>query len=216
MKYHTKSEKFFTKEEREKVKKATMDAELHTTGEIAVVMVDHSSQYIEAEIMGGIFLGSLISLVLTVVFFHSSIWVYIPLTFVLYFPSHVLFRKAPVLKVAFMGKRKMERAVKERAIRSFYEKGLYMTKDHTGVIFFLSLLERKVWVLADKGIHEKITQPALNRFAHMVSSGVCEGRACDALCEAIQEIGGLLAKYYPGAAGDIDELTDEVIYDSGD
>jgi len=216
MKYHTKSEKFFTKEEREKVKKATMDAELHTTGEIAVVMVDHSSQYIEAEVIGGIFLGSLISLVLTVVFFHSSIWVYIPLTFVLYFPSHVLFRKAPALKVAFVGKRKMERAVKERAIRSFYEKGLYRTKDHTGVIFFLSLLERKVWVLADKGIHEKITQPTLNRFARMVSSGVREGRACDALCETIQGIGGLLAKYYPGTTGDIDELTDEVIYDSGD
>ncbi|MCX5810034.1 MAG: TPM domain-containing protein [Proteobacteria bacterium] len=216
MKYHTKSEKFFTKEEREKIKKTTVDAELHTTGEIAVVMVNHSSQYIEAEVIGGIFLGSLISLVLTAVFFHSSIWVYVPLSFVLYFPSHVLFRKAPVLKVAFVGKRKMERAVKERAIRSFYEKGLYMTKDHTGVIFFLSLLERKVWVLADKGIHEKITQPTLNRFARMVSSGVREGRACDALCEAIQEIGGLLAKYYPGTAGDIDELTDEVIYDSGD
>ncbi|MCX5817430.1 MAG: TPM domain-containing protein [Proteobacteria bacterium] len=216
MKYHTKSEKFFTKEEREKIKKATVDAELHTTGEIAVVMVNHSSQYIEAEVIGGIFLGSLISLVLTVVFFHSSIWVYIPLSFVLYFPSHVLFRKAPVLKVAFVGKRKMERAVKERAIRAFYEKGLYRTKDHTGVIFFLSLLERKVWVLADKGIHKKITQPTLNRFARTVSKGVREGRACDALCEAIQEIGGLLAKYYPGTAGDIDELTDEVIYDSGD
>ena len=216
MKHHTKSERFFTKEEREKIKKTTVDAELHTTGEIAVVMVDHSSQYIEAEVIGGIFLGSLISLVLAVVFFHSSIWAYVPLSFVLYFPSHVLFRKVPVLKVAFVGKKKMERAVKERAIRSFYEKGLYRTKDHTGVIFFLSLLERKVWVLADKGIHKKITQPVLNRFARMVSTGVREERACDALCEAIREIGGLLAKHYPGTAGGIDELTDEVIYDSGD
>jgi len=216
MKHHTKSERFFTKEEREKIKKTTVDAELHTTGEIAVVVVDHSSQYIEAEVIGGIFLGSLISLVLTVVFFHSSIWAYVPLSFVLYFPSHVLFRKVPVLKVAFVGKKKMERAVKERAIRSFYEKGLYRTKDHTGVIFFLSLLERKVWVLADKGIHKKITQPVLNRFARMVSTGVREERACDALCEAIQEIGGLLAKHYPGTAGGVDELTDEVIYDSGD
>lgn len=216
MKYHIKSERFFTKEEREKIKKTTIDAESCTTGEIAVMVVDHSSRYIEAEIIGGMFLGSLISLVLTLVFFHSSIWVYVPLSFVLYFPSHVLFRKTPVLKMSFVGKRNMERAVKERAIRAFYEKGLYRTKDRTGVLFFLSLLERKVWVLADKGIHEKITQPALNGFARMVSNGVREGHACDALCEAIRKTGGLLTKYYPGVVGDIDELTDEVIYDSGD
>jgi len=216
MKLHTKSEKFFTKDEKERIKKTTIDAESHTAGEIAVVVVDHSSSYVEAEIIGGVFLGSLISFIVTIVFFHSSIWVYIPCSFLFYFPSHMFFKKYPSLKAAFVGRKRMQKAVKERALRAFYEKGLYRTKDQTGVLFFLSLLERKVWVLADKGIHEKITQPALNSFARMVSKGIREGRSCDALCEAIQEIGGRLAKYYPADAGDIDELTDEVISDSGD
>ena len=58
-------------------------------------------------------------------------------------------------------------------------------------------LKRKVWVLADKGIYEKIEQETLNKFAIIVSQGIKEGRACDSLCDAIREAGVLLAKHFP-------------------
>ncbi len=77
----------------------------------------------------------------------------------------------------------------QRAVRAFYEKGLYKTRQNTGVLFFLSLLEHKVWVLADKGIYENIDQDTLNSFAQTVSHGIKEGRACDALCDAMKEAG---------------------------
>ena len=165
---------------------------------------------------GGIFLGSFISLIVTVLFFHSSVWAYIPCSFLFYVPSHLLFKKYPAFKAAFIGRKRMQNAVKGRALRAFYEKGLHRTKDQTGVLFFLSLLERKVWVLADRGIHEKIKQHSLNSLALKVSKGIREGRSCEALCYAIEEAGELLAKYFPVSAGDIDELSDEVICDSGD
>jgi putative membrane protein len=101
--------------------------------------------------------------------------------------------------------------VKERALKAFYEKGLYKTKQNTGVLFFISILERKVWVLADKGIHEKIKQVTLNKFARLVAQGIRDGRACDALIEAIREAGELLAQHYPIQPGDINELPDEII-----
>ncbi|HNS14804.1 MAG TPA: TPM domain-containing protein, partial [Syntrophorhabdaceae bacterium] len=108
-----------------------------------------------------------------------------------------------------------EFAVRQRAVKAFYENGLYKTRENTGVLFFISLLERKVWVLADKGIHEKIRQQALNRFADMVSKGIREGHACDALCEAIKEAGELLKMHYPVTPGDVDELANEVICEPG-
>jgi putative membrane protein len=73
------------------------------------------------------------------------------------------------------------------------------------------LLEHKVWVLADKGICEKIDQDTLNRFAQAVSQGIKKGRACDALCDAMKEAGELLALHFPIAPGDTDELSDKVI-----
>jgi putative membrane protein len=211
MRGHPKSERFFTAEEREKLKAATQDVESRTIGEIVVMVVDHSDHYIEAEVLGSVLLGSLLSLILTVLFFNSSIWAYIPLTFIFFFPCWFLFVKADVLKRLFIGFRRKEEAVRLRAERAFFERGLYRTKRNTGVLFFLSLLERKVWVLADKGIHEKMDQGTLDRFADEVSKGVREGRACDALSQAIQEIGILLSRHFPVTADDTDELTDDVI-----
>jgi putative membrane protein len=215
MKYHSKADRFFTEEEKERIKNTTIDVESRTIGEIAVMVVDHSSQYHEAEIVGGVFIGSLVSIILSALYFHSSMWFFVPVAFLLFFPSQFLFKKMPVLKHVFVGKKRKEKAVRERALKAFYEKGLYKTKENTGVLFFLSLLERKVWVLADKGIHSKIHQPTLNKFAGMVSKGIREGRACDALIEAINEMGELLAKHYPAKAGDTDELPDEVICEPG-
>ena len=211
MRGHPKSERFFTAEEKERLKAITHEVESKTIGEIVIMVVDHSDHYIEAEVLGSVLLGSLLSLVLTVLFFHSSIWSYIPLSFLFFFPCWLLFIKVEVLKKPFIGTRRKEEAVRLRAERAFFERGLYKTKKNTGVLFFLSLLEKKVWVLADKGIYEKMDQETLNRFANEVSSGIREGHACEALSQAIREIGGLLSQHFPITSNDTDELPNEVV-----
>jgi putative membrane protein len=51
----------------------------------------------------------------------------------------------------------------------------------------------------------------LDRFADEVSKGVREGRAFDALSQAIQEIGALLSRHFPVSTDHTDELPDDVI-----
>ena len=211
MRAHSKAEKFFTTEEKERLKAITQEVESRTIGEIVVMVVDRSDHYIDAEVLGGALLGSLLSLILTLLFFHSSIWSYVPLSFLFFFPCRFLFQKVDGLKKLFIGVRRKEEAVRLRAERAFFERGLYKTKRNTGVLFFLSLLERKVWILADKGIYEKMEQETLNRFANEVSRGIREGRACDALSKAIQEIGVVLSRHFPITSDDTDELPDEVM-----
>ena len=211
MKNMSKAKRFFTEEEEERITETTRDVETRTIGEVAVMVVGSSSRYVEAEILGGIFLGSLISLIITALYFNSSVWSFIPVSLILFFPSRFLFSKFPVIKTSFIGFGRKEETVRQRAVRAFYEKGLYKTRKNTGVLFFLSILERKVWVLADKGIYEKIEQETLNKFAITVSQGIKEGRACDSLCDAIREAGELLAKHFPVTPGDTDELSNKVM-----
>jgi putative membrane protein len=211
MRAHSKAEKFFTAEEKERLKAITQEVESRTIGEIVVMVVDRSDHYIDAEVLGGALLGSLLSLILTLLFFHSSIWSYVPLSFLFFFPCRFLFQKVDGLKKLFIGVRRKEEAVRLRAERAFFERGLYKTKRNTGVLFFLSLLERKVRILADKGIYEKMEQETLNRFANEVSRGIRDGRACDALSKAIQEIGVVLSRDFPITSDDTDELPDEVM-----
>lgn len=206
-----KAAHFFSQEENNKITAAIKEVESRSDGEVAVMVVDHSAPYIEAEFLGGVILGSLLALIITDLFLHDSLLTYIPLSFIFFFPFRWLCAQVPALKNVFMAVKRKEEMVKLRALRAFYEKGLYKTRHHTGVLFFLSLLERKVWVLADKGIHKKMDQETLNRFAQMVSQGIKDGRACQALCQSIEGIGRLLAQHFPVTPGDIDELPDEVM-----
>lgn len=208
-----KANSFFSKEEKERISNTIKSIENRTIGEIAVMVVDKSDEYREADVLGGITFSSIISFVVTVYFFHSSLWWYIPLNFIVYLPLQLIFRAYPKLKIVFMNNKRKETAVMQRAIRAFYEKGLYKTRQNTGILFFISLLERKVWVLADKGIYEKIKQEKLNSFAAKVSHGIKEGCACESLCEAIIEAGNLLALYFPITPDDINELSDEILTD---
>ena len=206
-----RADRFFTDIEKERIKTAVQDVESRTIGEVVVAVVDQSNLYPDVEIMGGLLVGSCPALILSVLFFYSSVLWFLPLALLFFFPSYYLVKKVSRLKTAFLGFRRKESSVAQRALRSFYEHGLYKTKENTGVLFFLSLLERRIWILADKGIYQKIGQGTLNRFAEKVSSKMGEGHACDALCEAIRDVGDLLSKHFPIKPGDTDELPDSVI-----
>ncbi|MDP2156921.1 MAG: hypothetical protein Q8K68_04335 [Nitrospirota bacterium] len=206
-----KAKTFFTEAEKNRIAEATQAVECCTIGEVAVMVVNSSDEYREATVLGSVLLGSGISLLVSEAFLNASLNYFILLSF-LFFPlMWFLFRALPAMKTSFVGRRRLEEAVRERALRAFYEKGLYKTKANTGVLFFISVLEHKVWVLADKGIYEKIDQQTLNTYALTVSRGIKEGRACDALCQAIKDAGEILAKHFPITPGDANELSDHVM-----
>jgi putative membrane protein len=205
-----KADNFFTPQEKEAISRTIKSIESRTIGEVAVILVDRSDPYPEGEILGAILFGGLLAFMADLVFFHGQIWFLIPLHLLFFLPLHFLFRRVPALKTPFLGTRRKESAVRRRALQAFYEKGLYLTQLNTGVLFFFSLLERKVWVLADKGIHQKMDQETLNRFARQVSEGIKKGQASQALIQALRETGELLAQAFPMASGDLNELNDEV------
>ncbi|MGC2062208.1 MAG: hypothetical protein WA610_04465 [Thermodesulfovibrionales bacterium] len=202
---------FFTEEEKKRISEATRQVELRTSGEVAVMIVGSSDTYPDAELTAGIVFGSLTAFALTEIFFDALVWYYIPLSILFFFPFKRLTGLIPALKSIFISARRKNEAVAQRALKGFYEKGLYRTRDNTGVLFFISILEHKVWVLADKGINSKIHQETLNRFASTVTQGIKEERACDALCQAITEAGHILAEHFPVRSDDTNELSDEVM-----
>ena len=211
MRHRLTASDFFSEEEKEKIKATTQDVESRTIGEVVVMVVGSSDPYVEADLLGGVLLGSLLSFILTALFFHSSIWSFVPMSFIFFFPSQWFVRKVIPLKALFISRERKADAVRRRAISAFYDHGLYKTRKNTGVLFLISWLERKVWVLADKGIHEKIGQESLNQIATLVSQGVREGRPCEALCEAIRKMGEVLSEHFPMTPGDANELPDPVI-----
>lgn len=232
----TKSGHFFNEEENNRIRTAVAEAEGATSGEIVAMVVDRSDSYREAEILGAVLTSGLLALVAELaiqllslwtafsdwghggrpeaelVFHGASLWTYIPLTVVLFFPMRHLFRKFERLKLPFVGRKRLAEAVRERAVRAFYEKGLYRTRDETGILIFMSLLEHKVWILGDRGIDKMIPHDSWQELARELSGGMREGRACEALCSVIAKCGDELARHFPKKADDRNELGDEIIH----
>ena len=216
-----KAHSFFSEAEKDNIRQAVESAEAKTSGEIATMIVDQSDRYHEAEVLGGVLVAGLVALIISVVVHYAAIlshipldmtiWSYIPLVFLLYFPARSLFLRFPHLKLPFIDKKRMMHAVRERAVRAFFEKRLYTTRDENGILIFISLLERKVWVLGDRGIDRQIPHETWNALAREISTGIRAGRASEALCRAIVQCGKVLAEHFPKETDDTNELSDGMI-----
>ena len=90
---HSRATVFFTDAEKEQIKEATVAAESRTIGEIAVMVIDESSNIMRQKFSVGSFSGVLPHSYVTIFFFHESIWWYVPLSFLLFFPAWFLFKK---------------------------------------------------------------------------------------------------------------------------
>ncbi|HOP39792.1 MAG TPA: hypothetical protein PLI53_01990 [Geobacteraceae bacterium] len=231
-----KSEKYFSEEEHARIRSAIERAESETSGEIVAMVVEHSDSYREAEILGAVLVAACVGFLVEIaiqlgsswvmaagwggwagieaerILHGVSLWTYVPLVLVLFFPARWLFRACERLKLPFVGRARIDEAVRERAVRAFYEKGLYRTRDETGILLFLSLLEHKVWILGDRGINNKIPHDEWTDLARELSRGMREERACDALCSVIGACGEKLARYFPRRHDDENELADHVLH----
>lgn len=207
-------ETFFSEADRAAISAAIKDAEVKTAGEIAVMVVPRSDSYPEGIILGGVMIGALLALALTDLWGYDSQWVYVPAAAVCTMLVGLGLKFMPSLHRLFIPAGRLEELVRRRAEQAFFEKGLHRTRDASGVLFFLSCFERKVWVLADHGIYEKIDPETLQMHADHVVQGVKRGQQAQALCAEIDRVGEVLARHFPVRPDDVNELTDNVIVES--
>jgi putative membrane protein len=202
---------FFTDSEKTRIRESVRAVEKGTSGEIATMVVDQSDCYLEGEVLGSVLVSGLVALVSAVVSQHVTIWTYVPIVLALYFPARFMFIRFPRLKIPFINKTRLMHAVRERAVRAFYEKGLYRTRDENGILIFISILERKVWILGDRGVNLRIPHETWQVHANEISAGIRDGLPCDALCAVIENCGRVLVEHFPRKEDDTNELPDELI-----
>jgi putative membrane protein len=98
-------------------------------------------------------------------------------------------------------------------VTSFFKHGLYRTKDGTGILIFISVFERKVWVLADRGIDAKVSVDHWRSVVGGITEGIRNNQAAAAICMAVDTIGRTLAEHFPVAPDDINELENVIVTD---
>lgn len=201
----------FSDAEKERIEAAVRQAESRTSGEIVPLVVDESYDYPQAELIGAGFFSLATAATASWAFAGSSLWVFLALFLLLFFPFRCLLRRLPELKRRLIHPAEIAAEVEEKALVSFIEQGLHHTRDETGILILVSLFEHRVFVLADRGINKQVPKETWDEIVHIVTEGIRSGRTCEALCAAIVRCGELLEAHFPKKTDDTDELPNLIL-----
>jgi len=211
------AEKFLNKEERDRIRAAVSEAEKKTSGEIVPMIVPASYHYPMADVLGGASLALPVAILLT--YFlggmlwvgPTNMWLFMGIFGIAFVVFHRVVQRVWPFKRVFISDREIDEEVQEAALISFFKEELYRTRDETGILVFVSVFEHRVWVLGDRGINAKVDQGQWDGIVAHIVAGIKSGQQADAICEAVKEVGGILAEHFPVREDDVDELDNLIV-----
>ena len=213
------TQKLLSTADRAVITAAVEAAEQQTAGEIVPMVVSASYHYPMADVIGGVTLALPAALLLTPLvggwfwIGNWNLWLFLGLFTLLFLAGQLLVRRWAALKRLFISEREIDEEVEEAAVSSFFKKGVHRTREATGVLIFVSLFEHRVWLLADRGINGKVAQDQWDAIVADIVEGIRRHRAGQAIAEAVNRIGRLLAEHFPRRDDDQDELTNLIVED---
>jgi putative membrane protein len=183
------------------------EIEQGTDAELVIVVRGVSGSYRHADYLFGAlvaFIGLLFLLFLPVDF--HTFWVPIDVV-ALFVLAALLCSRSKRLRRLLTSEKFRKAAVRQGAAAMFYEAGIANTNAEMGVLVYLSLLERRLELIADRGVLKAV--PALE-WNHIQFELKETGHNPDpnALLKALRNFGVLLSKHIPATGENPNELPD--------
>lgn len=214
----------FSKQEKNTISGAVKKAEAKTSGEIATAFIKESYDYAIYELLFAVVVGFIYFIVM--LFFSEALETTLQRMFWDYQTSYILsfygFSTFLVIAIAYfvanisyvdrliVSNKVKQQKVEERARQHFMQSGVSYTRDRTGILIFISYLEKRVVLLADTGINEKIEQHEWQKIVDYIIAGIKNEQLTKNLVDAIEDCGKLLEKHFPIKDDDTNELDNEI------
>jgi uncharacterized membrane protein len=95
---------------------------------------------------------------------------------------------------------------RQRALALFADYGVWDTEDNCGVLVYVNLAERKVDIVADRGIDRKIDAATWQAVCDTMTQGFARGEFEAAALAAIGQVNALLQRHFPSDGARANEL----------
>jgi uncharacterized membrane protein len=99
----------------------------------------------------------------------------------------------------------------DTAQRKFHRLGMHKTRERNAVLIFVAPRVHKFAVVGDTAIHEKCGDEFWQRVVERMRTHFQNEKFSDALVEAVNDIGTVLASHFPKMSKDTNELPDDII-----
>ena len=198
-----------TEEEHASLSREIRDAEAATSGEIYVVVAHSPDTFRVVPILWAALFALILAWALDLGTELSTSMI-LSLQALGFLAAAVLL-SAPVLRYRIVPAVIAEDAAHRAALAQFMAHGVHLTSARTGVLIYVSLLPRRIEILADSGIHARVGQAIWDEAVARLAAEIRTGPLGEALAHAIRDLGALLAVHFPRPQGDRNELPNRVI-----
>ena len=211
------AKQIFTSEQKQRITDAVAELEKESSGELVLYYAKSSDNYAGAvwKLTGIIgiaftFVASLAAYlwVLPALFTPIVISIVIALVMLATLSLSLLL---PLLRVAVTSDNVVEHRVLTKARDMFLQEQVFDTVDRTGILIFISALERKVAVIGDSGINQKITQDDWENVVRLVIAGIKQKQMTEGIIKAVDACKELLlGNGFTVKPNDTNELPDAI------
>ncbi len=191
----------------EALAQAVRDIEKNTDAEIVIVVRGRSGTYRHADYLCGaiVALIGLIFVLFSPFEFHTY-WIPIDVAG-LFIAGAFVCSRTDFVRRALTTKKFRAQAVRTGAAAMFYEAGIANTSAENGLLIYLSILERRLEVIADRGILKAVPALKWNNAVFELKQ-VARDPESATLIKVVGELGDLLAQYLPPTGENPNELPD--------
>jgi uncharacterized membrane protein len=94
------------------------------------------------------------------------------------------------------------RSARERALEQFTRLRVWDTEDNAGVLIYLLLADRRVEIVADRGIHARVGDTAWETICGAMQQEFAAGRFEAGVLVGLSSVSDLLAQHFPARPGE--------------
>lgn len=97
------------------------------------------------------------------------------------------------------------------AQKQFIALGVQKTRERNGVLIYVAPRARQFAVVGDEGVHAKCGEVFWQQLVEKMRAHFQSENFTEALVQAIDETGALLAAHFPRTSDDVNELSDDIV-----
>lgn len=101
--------------------------------------------------------------------------------------------------------------VMRRAAKAFVNLKMGKTEQHNGVLIYIAINDRKVAIVGDSGINQKVPDDFWESTKNLMIEKFKQGNIVDGLIAGVERAGEQLKALFPYKSGDVDELSNEIV-----
>ncbi|HWA41563.1 MAG TPA: TPM domain-containing protein [Hypericibacter adhaerens] len=208
--FRTPSTPLLSQADRDRIERAIREVEARTSGELVTVVAAQSDHYLFISLLyaaAGAFTIAPVLWALDVTANFLSLYVIQIAAFLLLL---LLLRWRPALMALVPDS--LQRLHAERLAREqFVNLGLADTPERGGILLFVSMAERYVEVIADRGIHERVSVGIWSKAVAAFAEPVKQGRIAEGYLAAIEILGNQLVRQMPADPDNPNRFPDVLI-----